>query len=116
MDLVEIYCSDSELRKLFHAKRGKPVSALRALKSAAINPQSIPSYLQTEFWDEDDSEREAEQEARLLDYELARAKAHLSKVARWERDIQRKAQLQPPVASSRSHRASNAAALRDIKG
>ena len=47
MDLVEIYCSDSELRKLFHAKRGKPVSALRALKSAAINPQSIPSYLQS---------------------------------------------------------------------
>ena len=76
MDLFEIYCSERELQKLFHAKHGK----------------------------------------RLLDYELARAKAHLAKVARWERDIQRKAQLQAPVASSRSHRASNAAALRDIKG
>ena len=116
MDLFEIYCSERELAGLFRAKHRKPVSALRALKSAAINPQSIPSYLQTEFWDEDDSEQEAEQEARLLDYELARAKSHLSKVARWERDIQRKAQLQPPVASSRSHRTANTAALRDIKG
>ena len=114
MDLFEIYCSDHELRKLFYARRGQPVSALRALKSAAINPQSIPSYLQTEFWDENDSEREAEQEARLLDYELARAKAHLAKVARWEMDIERKAQLQAPA--SRSHRTANAAALRDIKG
>ena len=116
MDLFEIYCSERELQKLFHAKHGKLVSALQALKSAALNPQSIPSYLQTEFWDEDDSEREAEQEARLLDYELARAKAHLSKVAQWERDIERKAQLQAPAPPSRSHRTANAAALRDIKG
>jgi hypothetical protein len=116
MDLFEIYCSDRELAGLFRAKRRKPVSVLRALKSAALNPQSIPSYLQTEFWDEDDSEQEAEQEARLLDYELARAKAHLAKVARWEKDIERKAQLQAPAPPSRSHRASNAAALRDIKG
>ena len=116
MDLFEIYCSERELAGLFRAKRRKPVSALRALKSAAINPSSIPSYLQTEFWDEDDSEQEAEQEARLLDYELARAKAHLSKVARWERDIQRKARPHAPVTSSRSHRTANTAALRDIKG
>ena len=116
MDLFEIYCSERELAGLFRAKRRKPVSALRALKSAALNPQSIPSYLQTEFWDEDDSEQEAEQEARLLDYELARAKAHLAKVARWERDIQRKAQLHAPAPASRSHRTANAAALRDIKG
>ena len=116
MDLFEIYCSERELAGLFRAKRRKPVSALRALKSAAINPQSIPSYLQTEFWDEDDSEREAEQEARLLDYELARAKAHLAKVAHWERDIQHKAQLQVQVPAPRSHRVSNAAALRDITG
>ena len=116
MDLFEIYCSERELDKLFHAKRSKPVSALRALKSAAINPQSIPSYLQTEFWDEDDSEREAEQEARWLDYELTRAKAHLAKVSQWEWDIQRKAQLQVQLPAPRSHRASNAAVLQDIKG
>ena len=116
MDLFEIYCSERELAGLFRAKRRKPVSALRALKSAALNPQSIPSYLQTEFWDEDDSEQEAEQEARLLDYELARAKAHLAKVAQWERDIERKAQVHAPATPSRSHRTANAAALRDIKG
>ena len=66
--------------------------------------------------DEDDSEREAEQEARWLDYELTRAKAHLKKVGRWERDIQHKAQLQVQLSAPRSHRASNAAALRDITG
>ena len=116
MELFEIYCSERELDKLFHAKRSKPVSALRALKSAAIDPSSIPGYLQTESWDEDDSEREAEQEARWLDYELTRAKAHLNKVGRWERDIQHKAQLQVQLPAPRSHRASNAAALRDITG
>jgi hypothetical protein len=116
MDLFEIYCSERELAGLFRAKRRKPVSALRALKSAALNPQSIPSYLQTDFWDEDDSEQEAEQEARLLDYELARAKAHLAKVVRWERDIQRKAPLHAPAPGPRSHRTANTAALRDIKG
>ena len=116
MDLFEIYCSESELTGLFRAKRRKPVPTLRALKSAALNPQSIPSYLQTEFWDEDDSEQEAEQEARLLDYELARAKAHLAKVVRSERDIQRKAPLHAPAPGPRSHRTANTAALRDIKG
>lgn len=89
MELLEIYCSESELAWLFKLKRKKPTSALRQLQAATLKPQTLPSYARREFWDDDDTDAEAEQESQLLDYELAKAKARLAHVDSWEKTMQR---------------------------
>jgi hypothetical protein len=89
MELLEIYCSESELAWLLRSKRKKPTSVLRQLKAVTLEPQTLPSYVKTEFWDDDDTDEEAEQESQLLDYELAKAKAQLASVANWEKSVQR---------------------------
>lgn len=89
MELLEIYCSESELAWLLRSKRKKPASSLQQLKTLTLEPQWIPSYVKAEFWDDDDTDAEAEQESQLLDYELAKAKARLASVASWEKRVQR---------------------------
>ncbi len=89
MELLEIYCSESELAWLLRSKRKTPTSVLRQLKAVTLEPQALPSYVKTEFWDDDDTDAEAEQESQLLDYELAKAKAQLASVANWEKSVQR---------------------------
>ena len=89
MQLLEIYCSESELAWLLQSKRKKPTSVLQQLKTVTLEPQTLPSYVKAEFWDDDDTDAEAEQESQLLDYELAKANARLASVARWEKSVQR---------------------------
>jgi len=89
MELQEVYCSESELAWLFKLRQKKPASALRQLQAATLKPQTLPSYAQTEFWDDGDTDAEAEQEAQLLDYELVKAKARLAHVDSWEKTVQR---------------------------
>ncbi len=115
MELLEIYCSQSELAWLFKLKRKKPTSALRQLQAATLNPQSIPSYLQTEFWDDDDTDEEAEQEAQLLDYELAKAKARLAHVDSWEKTVQRHRLNPLQLHDKRSSHHVSALALRGMR-
>ncbi len=115
MDLFEIYCSESELSQLFRARRKKPISVLRQLKAATLDSQSIPSYATTEFWDDEDTEAEAGQEAQLLDYELAKARAQLARATKWEKSVQRQRAEPIAIAAAPDHRRANAAALKRLQ-